>query len=95
MLVTEQFPEVTSLSLFSPCGSWGSAAGHEPCSLSHLASLLLAFVVQGVSKGKSLCLWVEQVKDHVRGMIVGAGLWPTGLVQSFLHESDFAETKRS
>lgn len=33
--------------------------------LSHLASLLLAFMAQIIVKGKFLCLWVERVKDLV------------------------------
>ena len=79
MLVSEQFPEVASLSPFSRVGPRALPpvmrfGGKWPCSLSHLASLLLAFVVQGIPKGKSLRPRVEQVKDRVRSMIVGAEL---------------------
>lgn len=79
MLVSEQFPEVASLSPFSCVGPGALPqvmrfGGKRPCSLSRLASLLLAFVVQGIPKGKSLRLWVEQVKDRVRSMAVGAEL---------------------
>lgn len=73
MLVSEQFPEVASLSPFS------HDTGHEVWRQAALLTepsgqFLLAFVVQGIPKEKSLRLWVEQVKDRVRSMAAGAEL---------------------